>query len=287
VVDDDADIVRETVQALRHQGIESEGSVEAKGIATRVKHEKFDLVLLDIHMPEYGGLRVLQDLAVAAPHTKVVMMSARSDIDDVLECIRHGAVDFVGKPFDTADLAQRLKINLKRPQFTLVPSTVREHLIESLWANVQTETGSTRGRRLEQLLFHLFESVNVFRDVRTNLRGDVDEVDVEAVNDGDSLFWRDSGSLIVAECKNWSKNSRSAGIQEYDHFSQSLRRSTRYKVGLFISMSGFSKEFHFGRIRDLHDGRVVVPVDEKELGALVRSPDRAKTLEDWIRRYSR
>jgi hypothetical protein len=214
-------------------------------------------------------------------------MSADTDIDDVLECIRHGAIDFISKPFEFEMLVQRIKVNTLRPKFQLEPSALREDLIESLWVNAQAEKGTARGRRLEQLLFHLFSSISFFRDVRTNLRGDVDEIDLEAVNDGPSQFWRESGSLIVAECKNWSEAARSAGIQEHDHFAQSMRRSVRYKTGLFISMTGFSPEFQIGRMRELDGGRVIVPVEKGDFEVLVRARNRASVLEDWIRRFSR
>ena len=287
VVDDDPLIVEETVCALNATGFEARGSTAPSAIGTEAKQNQFDVVLLDIHMGDYGGLRVLLDLGVASPSTKVIVMSARSGVEDVLDCIRRGAVDFVSKPFEIDNLIQRLRVNVLRPRFPLEPIALRENLIECLWANVQLEAGTVRGRRLEQLLYHIFASVKFFRDIRINLRGEVDEIDVEAVNDNDSGFWRESGSLITAECKNWKLGSRSAGIQEHDHFAASMRRSVRYKIGFFISMSGFSQEFGIARMRELENGRVIVPVDTNGMDTLVKATDRAKILEDWIRKYSR
>jgi DNA-binding response OmpR family regulator len=287
VVDDEPLIVTETVRALAAMGFEARGSTAPSTVGAQAKRELFDVVLLDIHMEEYSGLRVLLDLGVAAPSTKVIVMSARNDVEPVLECIRRGAVDFVSKPFDIENLVQRLRVNVLRPQFPMEPLALRENLIECLWANVKLERGTAQGRRLEQLLYHVFASIEFFRDIRTNLRGDLDEIDVEAINDGDSAFWRESGSLIAAECKNWSLGSRSAGIQEHDHFAASMQRSVRYKVGFFVSMSGFSPEFEIARMRDLENGCVIIPVDADSMSILVKTPDRAKLFEDWIRRYSR
>ena len=287
IVDDDSEIVNETVLALKNRGLDASGSVRGMGVAAEVKKEQFDIVLLDIHMPQYSGIQVLLDLTVASPRTKVIMMSADTDVDDILECIRHGAIDFIAKPFELDLLVQRLKVNQGRPKFQLNPETLREDLIESLWTNAQVELGLARGRRLEQLLYHLFASIPFFRDIRTNLRGDLDEVDVEAVNEGTSQFWRESGSLIIAECKNWAASARSAGIQELDHFAQSMRRSVRYKTGFFISMTGFSDEFQTARMRELDAGLMIVPVAKPDLEALVRTQDRARMLEEWLRRFAR
>ena len=287
VVDDDEQIVDETVRALRFAEFDAIGSSHAHGVAKLARDKSCELVLLDIHMPEYGGYRVLLDLTVMSPTTKVIMMSADTDIEDILECIRHGAIDFISKPFELDDLIQRIKVNSLRPKFDLDQIALREDLIDSLWMNAQAEAGIVRGRRLEQVLYHVFASIPFFRDIRTNLRGDLDEIDIEAVNDGASQFWRESGSLIVAECKNWSEPARAAGIQEYDHFAQSMRRSVRYKTGLFISMTGFSPEFQIARMRALDEGRVMVPVDKRDIEMLVRSENRATVLEEWIRKFSR
>lgn len=287
VVDDDEQIVDETVRALRLEGFDAIGSSHPRGAAKLAREKGCELVLLDIRMPEYGGYRVLLDLTVMSPTTKVIMMSADTDIEDILECIRHGAIDFISKPFDLDELIPRIKVNILRPKFQLDQVALREDLIDSLWVNAQAELGLVRGRRLEQLLYHVFASIPFFRDIRTNLRGDLDEIDVEAVNDGTSQFWRESGSLIAAECKNWSGSARAAGIQEYDHFAQSMRRSVRHKTGFFISMTGFSTEFQIGRMRALDEGRVMVPVDKSDIEVLVRSRNRATVLEEWIRKFSR
>ena len=262
VVDDDHGVVEEVVRGLRLAGFDAVGCSSPSGAGTEAHQHRYDFILLDVHMPEYSGSRVLLDLAVSAPDAKVIMMSARNDVAEILDAIGHGAVDFLEKPFDVDAVVNRITVNQRRPRFELAPALMREHLIESLWANIQLEVGNVRGRRLEQLLYHIFASVPFFRDVRTNLRGDVDEIDVEAVNDGESNFWRGVGGLVVAECKNWRGSGRSVGIQECDHFAASLLRSAVYKVGFFVSLSGFSPEFHNARSRVLESGRIIVPVDE-------------------------
>lgn len=287
VVDDDTEIVEELDRGLRAAGVDVTGCSSPSTVGTVARREHYDFVLLDIHMPGYGGNRVLLDLAVSAPATKVIMMSARSDVGEILDSIRFGAVDFLEKPFEIETVINRLTVNQARPRFEVSPASMREALIESLWSNIQLEGGAVRGRRLEQLLYHIFCSVPFFRDVRVNSRGEVDEIDVEAVNDAPTNFWRGMGELVVAECKNWREGGRSVGIQECDHFAASLLRSAVYRVGFFVSLSGFSPEFSIARSRVLEAGRIIVPVDDEALMILTQSNDRSKLLEDWIRRYSR
>jgi len=95
VVDDEVLLVDELVRLLTHHGYRAEGSTQPLKVGTLAKNANFDLVLVDINMPEHSGIRVLLDLAVSSPGSRVVMMSAASDVNSILDCIRHGAVDFI------------------------------------------------------------------------------------------------------------------------------------------------------------------------------------------------
>ncbi|MFA6193223.1 MAG: response regulator [Sulfurimonas sp.] len=60
-----------------------------------------DLILLDIMMPQMNGLDALPKLLEKNPKTKVLMMTAYSTLDKVLNAHRHGATDYVMKPFSS------------------------------------------------------------------------------------------------------------------------------------------------------------------------------------------
>lgn len=63
--------------------------------------ESFDLALLDIMMPQLGGLDVLKALHEKAPSLKVVMMTAYSTLDKMLKSHREGATHYIMKPFSS------------------------------------------------------------------------------------------------------------------------------------------------------------------------------------------
>jgi DNA-binding NtrC family response regulator len=60
-----------------------------------------DVVLLDIMMPQMNGLEVLEKLREKYPDTSVIMMTAYSTLDKVLEAHRQGAEDYIMKPFNS------------------------------------------------------------------------------------------------------------------------------------------------------------------------------------------
>ena len=64
-------------------------------------NKKYDIVLLDIMMPQMNGLEVLEKLKDKNKSQKVIMMTAYSTLDKVLKSHKEGATDFVMKPFDS------------------------------------------------------------------------------------------------------------------------------------------------------------------------------------------
>ncbi len=61
--------------------------------------EDVDVVLLDIMMPQMGGLEVLEKLKKKYPEMNIIMMTAYSTLDKVLDSHRHGAIHYLMKPF--------------------------------------------------------------------------------------------------------------------------------------------------------------------------------------------
>lgn len=110
VVDDDFMVARLNARFVeRTDGFEVVGvaanGVEALELATRLDP---DLVLLDVHLPDLGGLEVLARLRDAGSRAGVVMVTAERDADVVRAALAGGAMQYVVKPFEQPDLAERL-----------------------------------------------------------------------------------------------------------------------------------------------------------------------------------
>src|SRR5579862_443747 len=73
--------------------------------AMRVARDEVpELILLDVRLPDFGGLEVLQSLKQADNDAAVIMITADPQLDDVKAAIKMGAFDFVGKPLDFDEL---------------------------------------------------------------------------------------------------------------------------------------------------------------------------------------
>lgn len=85
-----------------------------------VKKKPFDLILLDIMMPEMDGFEVCKYLKQnpATQEIPVIFLSAKNDTESIVQAFKTGAVDYVSKPFKTAELLSRVKNHLALRQVT-------------------------------------------------------------------------------------------------------------------------------------------------------------------------
>lgn len=110
VVDDDFMVARvharfvERTEGFEVAGVAASGQ-EALQLAARLDP---DLVLLDVHLPDLGGLDVLARLREQGSRAGVIMVTAERDADTVRSALAGGAMQYVVKPFEQQDLAERL-----------------------------------------------------------------------------------------------------------------------------------------------------------------------------------
>ncbi len=67
----------------------------------------FDVILLDIMMPQMNGLDALEKIMAKNPKQKVIMMTAFSTLDKVLKSHKYGAIHYIMKPFDSLESLER------------------------------------------------------------------------------------------------------------------------------------------------------------------------------------
>lgn len=117
VVDDNDDNLYTLTRRLKRQGFtEYETAIDGRQALEMMRAEPFDLVLLDIMMPEMNGFQVLEEMQVdmALRDIPVIVISAMDDMDSVARCIELGAEDHLSKPFQPTLLKARLDASLSR-----------------------------------------------------------------------------------------------------------------------------------------------------------------------------
>ncbi len=101
---------------LYKQGFNVKTAENGKEALFKVHHQKFDLILLDIIMPEMDGFQVLKILKNEPElwRIPVIMVSALDEIDNIVRCIEMGAEDFIHKPFNQVILNAKISAILER-----------------------------------------------------------------------------------------------------------------------------------------------------------------------------
>jgi DNA-binding response OmpR family regulator len=117
LVVDDNEMNRDMLsRRLRRQEYEVEVAENGEQALSMVKEKSYDLVLLDIMMPNISGYEVLERIK-ADPQTQnlpVIMISAVDDLDSVVRCIELGAEDYLFKPFNPVLLKARVGASLSK-----------------------------------------------------------------------------------------------------------------------------------------------------------------------------
>lgn len=130
VVDDNDDNRYTLTRRLEREGFRDVAVAgDGREALTRLAERPFDLVLLDVMMPELDGIGVLTAMKAdpALRHVPVVMISASTDFDRVVRCIQLGAEDYLPKPFNHVLLRARVAACLEKKRLR---DQERAHLAE-------------------------------------------------------------------------------------------------------------------------------------------------------------
>jgi DNA-binding response OmpR family regulator len=112
-VEDDARIVAALSLALADEGHDVTGAETAEGALEIFDGGQFDLVLVDLMLPGMNGFDLCRALRQTSD-VPVIVLTARSDTHDVVAGLEAGADDYVTKPFETKELAARIRSLLRR-----------------------------------------------------------------------------------------------------------------------------------------------------------------------------
>lgn len=113
VVEDEPGIVDFVERGLRKQGFEVDSAPDGETGLERALDSGVELVVLDLMLPGIGGTEVLDALHRQRPDLPVIILTSRGEIEDRIAGLDAGAVDYLVKPFSVAELAARIRAQLR------------------------------------------------------------------------------------------------------------------------------------------------------------------------------
>jgi DNA-binding response OmpR family regulator len=133
VIEDEPGIVDFLERGLRAQGFDVISATDGAGGAAAALNEDVDLVVLDLMLPGRSGIEVLSSVHAAKPALPVIVLTALGEVEHRVAGLDAGAVDYLTKPFSLAELAARIRAQLRAaaqmPRTTLIAGDIEVNLI--------------------------------------------------------------------------------------------------------------------------------------------------------------
>ena len=144
MIEDDPGVVKSVELMLGQVGYEVHATDLGHQGAELAKLHEYDLVILDLDLPDTNGHSVLRELRSANVDTPVLILSGRSGMDDRIEGLGSGADDYLPKPFHKEELIARIEAVIRRAKVS--PQTLIK--VGNLAVNLDTQTVEVNGQRV-------------------------------------------------------------------------------------------------------------------------------------------
>ena len=165
IIEDEIKIARVIKLELEYEGYEVDIAHTGKEGLDKFHARQWDLVLLDILLPELNGLEVLRRIRLNDPTTPVLLLTARDSIPDKVSGLDQGANDYITKPFQIEELLARIRAHL-RMNVTNEPQVDESLSVNDLTVNLKTRQVKRHDREIAltprefDLLVYLLQHTN-------------------------------------------------------------------------------------------------------------------------------
>ena len=114
VVDDEEIVIRSCLRVLEGNGYEIDVAHDGHEALRKVESNTYDVMILDIMMPNLGGMEVLRRVKETHPDINVIMITGLSQIDTAVQAMKLGAFDYISKPFEPDEIKLVVERALER-----------------------------------------------------------------------------------------------------------------------------------------------------------------------------
>jgi DNA-binding NtrC family response regulator len=128
IVDDDADVRDLLVGILERAGLRVAEATSGAEATARLAREEFDVVLVDVRLPDASGLDLLRWARAAEVDSEMIVLTGHADVETAVEAMRSGAYDFLAKPWKNAELLEVVAKAAEKKALRRENSALREVL---------------------------------------------------------------------------------------------------------------------------------------------------------------
>jgi DNA-binding NtrC family response regulator len=176
IVDDEENVRNTLSKTLRDLEIETDNAVNGKEALQKLKEKKFDMVFLDLNMPDMNGLDVLRKISEERPEIHVIIITAHGTIESAVEAMKLGAIDFIQKPIAPKEIKDLVAVVKKREELDEKKAEDYESYIELVKRAIENKNFEAANEWVKKAI-----SLDPIRPEAFNLLGVLSEIS------GDSL----------------------------------------------------------------------------------------------------
>ncbi len=287
VIDDEQVICQSCTRSLQVSGYEVVSCTDPVRGLELAQEQCFDIILLDILMPRMSGVEVLAQLRAFGVESEVIIITGYADVSTAVEVMKHGATDYLPKPFSPAELRHVVGRVAERSSLIQENIALRHEL-----AHKHTFHGMVGESRGMQRVYNLIRRVAASDGtvLITGESGTGKEMVARAIHD---LSARDDGPFLACDCSALAPTLLESEL--FGHVKGSFSGAISTKRGLFEVASGgtlfldeisnISLETQGKLLRALESRRIKRVGDVKELRLDIRLVAATnRNLQEMIRR---
>jgi len=163
IVEDEEAIRTGLIDVFVYHGYEVEFAADGISGLDKALSGRFDLILLDVMLPGMDGFEICNRIRAQDRDQPVIMLTAKSTDEDIIQGLSLGADDYVAKPFSVAQLVLRIQAVLRRSRIGAeLEATLR------LGEDIEVDCRNLQGRRGEQALAFTRREVEMLQYLRLN-----------------------------------------------------------------------------------------------------------------------
>jgi DNA-binding response OmpR family regulator len=207
IVEDDRSLSRSMYDYLKMEGHICEVALTLDEAMQKTGVNKYDCVILDIGLPDGNGLNLIREMKSKRLTGGILILSARSSLDDKLTGLKIGADDYLTKPFHFAELSARLNSIFRRNSFL--------GMNEIIFNEIRINTGDNQVYVHDKLLFLTKKEYDLLLFFIANRNRIVTKESIVEHLWGDNVILTDSFDFVYTHVKNLRKKIVAANGKNY------------------------------------------------------------------------
>ena len=140
IIEDDQKMRDGLVEILEDEGYKVESAENGQVGLDMIGKKDFDVVVTDLIMPVMGGMEVLMEIKRIKPRTNVIIITAFGTIENAVDAIKAGAVDYITKPFKIDEVQTKIRMVLETAEINKYPHILESDLIKAISNPIRKDT---------------------------------------------------------------------------------------------------------------------------------------------------